>query len=788
MVTTPPPWQLPSDSMPPTWFIIRVQELTNGSGDYIAQLLWQRGITEPDKLAGFLKPQLYQPSSPFAFGTEMTQAVHRLQRAWEQGEKVTIWGDFDCDGITATAVLWEGLKHWLSGPEQLTYFIPNRLTDSHGLSSYGLDRLAALGCSLVLTCDTGSTNHPEIVYARQLGIDVIVTDHHTLPEERPEVVAIINPRYLSNDHPLYHLSGVAVAYKLVEALYQTFPEQFHRPVDSLLGLVAIGLIADLVQLSGDCRYLAQLGLQQLQRGFERKKQGNSPPGITQLMKLCQKTGDRPSDISFGLAPRINAVSRIKGDAHFCVELLTTQDEQRAHQLANETETLNFRRQILQKELRQHMNPHLNQLDLSTTGIIILADVGWNPGILGLVAGQIAEEYSRPVILLGIEETSESSPHSTIARGSARSYGGIDLYQLLKHEGHLLCKFGGHPLAAGLSLPVDNLPIFKESMNIRIRQLTSGTGEGNIGVTMKADLVVTVADLGSALFQALKWLEPCGMGNPPPRLLIQNCWFTSTEQNWTPDKHFPKIRYPKTEFQLWDESVTARGFSGIWWGHTPQDIPKERCDAIVELYPDLRNSAYQVRLIAVRPTVNLVKPPFTSDWLVDLRGETGYGSAANHPSNGREGDQSIYVNQCPTSWSELNGLFRQAVDAQKKVLLAYHLPHPSPPIEIWRQLVGIAKYLDRTGERTTVETLQSTLSLSKPTVKVGLDALKAFGFKMEITPQGQIQILGYDVMTQVQKAEWSVITQRLTDIIQEEQFRRQYFSQVPLATIQSMGFG
>ena len=147
-----------------------------------------------------------------------------------------------------------------------------------------------------------------------------------------------------------------------------------------------------------------------------------------------------------------------------------------------------------------------------------------------------------------------------------------------------------------------------------------------------------------------------------------------------------------------------------------------------------------------------------------------------------------MNQCPTSWSELNGLFRQAVDAQKRVLLAYHLPHPSPPIEIWRQLVGIAKYLDRTGEGTTVETLQSYLSLSKPTIQAGLDALKAFGFKMEITPQGQIQILGYDVMTQVQKAEWSVITQRLTDIIQEEQFRRQYFSQVPLATIQSMGFG
>jgi single-stranded-DNA-specific exonuclease len=199
----------------------------------------------------------------------MNWAVERLLQARQDRETVAIWGDFDADGITSTAVLWDGLGEFFTPHETLLYFIPNRLKESHGLSRKGLELLSEKGVQLIVTCDTGSTNLEELAYAQALGIAVIVTDHHTLPPERPPVVAIINPRYLNSDHPLAHLSGVAVAFKLVEALYERLPEVPQRSLQTLLDLVAIGLIADLVELKGDCRYLAQKGIEQLQTHLKK---------------------------------------------------------------------------------------------------------------------------------------------------------------------------------------------------------------------------------------------------------------------------------------------------------------------------------------------------------------------------------------------------------------------------------------------------------------------------------------------------------------------------------------
>ncbi|NJR59704.1 MAG: single-stranded-DNA-specific exonuclease RecJ, partial [Cyanobacteria bacterium CRU_2_1] len=393
-----PQWQVQSRFDLPEEFVLAVSQYAAGlSGQYAAQLLWQRGIRDLDRLAGFLDPRHYCPASSFEFKEEMQWAVDRLQQARQKAEKVAIWGDFDADGITATAVLWEGLGQFFSQNQQLTYHIPDRLKESHGLSKRGIETLAAQGYSLIVTCDTGSTNLDEIEYAHQYAMDVIVTDHHTLPDDRPPVTAILNPRYLPSEHPLANLSGVAVAYKLVEALYETLPDVPQQPLEALLDLVAIGLIADLVQLTGDCRYLAQRGIQQLQKNQDLV---HSPrPGIAKLLELCRKSGDRPTDISFGLGPRINAISRIYGDAQFCVELLTSQDKERCRQLAEETELANVRRKSLQRDVAQQVVARLAQLDLSTTHVIVLADPQWSVGVLGLVAGQIAQDYDRPTILL-----------------------------------------------------------------------------------------------------------------------------------------------------------------------------------------------------------------------------------------------------------------------------------------------------------------------------------------------------------------------------------------------------
>jgi len=603
-----PQW-IASAEQPPEWFVQALSEYVPGARGFAAQLLWQRGIQDREELPGYINPRCYQPASPFEFEREMQLAVERLQLARDRCERVAIWGDFDADGITSTAVLWDGLGQFFCQNTQLSYYIPNRLTESHGLNCVGIDMLARNNCQLIVTCDTGSTNISEILYAKSLGIDVIVTDHHTLPAERPPVTAIINPRYLSSEHQLFHLSGVAVAYKLVEALYCSLPDVPQQPLEDLLDLVAIGLISDLVQLSGDCRYLAQLGIERMQQDYKQPVEKRRRPGVGRLLELCQKSGDRPTDISFGLGPRINAVSRIQGDASFCVQLLTSRDRHSVDRLAQETELANTRRKSLQKEVSQQVAQKLkSEVDLSTTSVIVLVDSQWSPGVLGLVAGQIAQETGRPTILLSTEEP------SALARGSARSVGNIDLYQLVKDQAHLLHRFGGHPFAAGLSIPVENVPLFTAAINQKLRQQGSAIAVPSV----QADLKVTVADLGKDLFIELKLLEPCGMGNPVPKLLIQNCWFENVWHRNQQDWRGNKVQYIKTDFNLRDD-LTTTSFPGVWWGHYKDEIPTGRCDCIVELdYNSFKSKQrYEVRLIAVRTANPSLTPhpstPDASSW-------------------------------------------------------------------------------------------------------------------------------------------------------------------------------
>ena len=708
----------------------------------------------------------------------MVWAVERLQKACDRTEKVAIWGDFDADGVTATAVLWEGLGQFFPQPEQLTYFIPNRLTESHGLSVSGIDRLADWGCQLIVTCDTGSANHPEIEYAHRLGMEVIVTDHHTLPTERPRAVAIINPRCLESNHPLANLSGVAVAYKLVEALYQTLPQLTHRPLADLLDLVAIGLIADLVNLTGDCRYLAQRGIERLQRHLPNRKtsqKSSNRPGLARLLELCKRSGDRPTDISFGLGPRINAVSRIHGDASFCVELLTSQDPRRCRQLAEETELANARRKVLQKDVFHQVSQKLEQIDLSTTRVIVLADSQWPVGVLGLVAGQVSQHYNRPTILLTMDpDMSDSGGLAPrLARGSARSVNQIDLYSLVDDQSHLLYSFGGHPFAAGLSLPVDNIPLFIEAINRQLRQQQLETSNHPV---IQADLTVTVAELGQGLFRELKLLEPSGMGNPTPKLLIQNVWFENVWNRKIKDWRGGKLAYIKTEFEIWDDSLNV-GFPGVWWGHYKEDAPAGRCDAIAELDFNTYHKRYEIRLVAVRSAsgAGSTRRSLPSvDWLVDQRLEVGSPPAA-----------MLAITQCPASWDELSHWIRQAAQTQQPLAIAYPAPTLSPPQTVWIQLLGIAKHLSRTGKSASFQQMQEKLAISALTLQLGLHSLSQLGFKVSSSDQTvHIQSTPDTFSLAAEESAQTAISQFL-EALQEERFRRQYFYQAPFSILQEV---
>ncbi|MEH2306967.1 single-stranded-DNA-specific exonuclease RecJ [Nostoc sp.] len=810
-------WTIIATEQPPEWFIEAVKQHTPASsGIYAAQLLWQRGIKDHQQLTAFINYKAYQPASPFEFGQEMDLAIARLQQAYNAKEKIAIWGDFDADGITATSVLWDGLGQFFKQNTQLIFYIPNRLKESHGLNNQGIDNLAKQGCKLIVTCDTGSTNIEEIIDAKQLGIDVIVTDHHTLPTERPPVTAIINPRYFSREHQLFNLSGVAVAYKLVEALYQSLPNVAKHPLEHLLDLVAVGLIADLVQLSKDCRYLAQLGIQRLQEDFKQPPAARRRPGVGRLLELCQKSGDRPTDISFGLGPRINAVSRIQGDASFCVELLTSRDVKRCNELAEVTELANTRRKSLQKDVQAQVAQKLTQLDLSTTSVIVLEDAQWPAGVLGLVAGQVAQETGRPTILLsteGLEDkgegdkggnsllltpnsaraerpaTANSTQHGLnlsypltallLARGSARSVNSVDLYQLVKDQAHLLHRFGGHPFAAGLSLLVENIPLFTAAINQQLRQ---SLGSTTLTPTVQADLTVTVADLGKELFLELKVLEPCGMGNPVPKLLIQNCWFENAWHRNQQDWQGKKVQYIKTEFDIRDDSGRS-AFPGLWWGHYKDELPIGRCDCIAELDYNTFKKRYEIRLIAVRPSVNSALNTQHSPLILDLRNQEYSQARANTTQ-----DLALILEDCPTSWDNLRLWLRRCLaisrsastlSNQQQLAIAWSKPNHQPPNQIWLTLVGIAKYLSRTNQPVTRVQLLEKIGISDQTLLVGIKALKHLGFTIK-RQDNYLQITWHPSDRAENLADEAVA--RFLAAVREEQFQQQYFADVPLSTI------
>jgi single-stranded-DNA-specific exonuclease len=775
-------WQVLPAVNPPPWFEQAVAACIGSSAPYTAMLLWQRGICSPEQVAGFLNPECYQPASPFEFAQEMQWAIERLQQAHINQEKVAIWGDFDADGLTATAVLWEGLGYILNQANQLGYYIPNRFTESHGLSVSGINMLKADGYKLIVTCDTGCSNLHEIAHARQIGLDVIITDHHTLPRVRPPANAVINPRSLSRSHPLAHLSGVAVAYKLVEALYQTLNQPL-ATLEQLLDLVAIGLIADLVELTGDCRYLAQRGIQRLQLHTQGELEQSTRPGVAYLLNWCKKNGDRPTDISFGLGPRINAISRIHGDARLGVELLTSRNLEQCYHLAEQAELANARRKGLQKQVVQQVTEKLTQIDLSTTRVIVLEDSQWPVGILGLVAGQIAQTYNRPTVLLSTEG-SEDEPLTPVrlARGSARSIATIDLYQLVQGQEHLLHRFGGHPLAMGLSLPIENIPLFASALNRQLLQHFPAIPPP----TIQVDLVITVAELvkgqGKELFRQLRLLEPCGMGNPVPKLLVRNGWFSKLWQQRTiSDAKKQAVGFSKLAFELWDDTA-EQGFPGVWWGHYQEDIPPGRCDAIVELDfnpgSERQKPRYEIRLVAVRShQANVDAMPLPNASLLDWR----VGNPAEAVKKAAVDEQqpaALVLRECPTSWNELQVWQKRAQDAHQPLAIAYEKPCQPSPDQLWQQFVGLAKYLSRTGMVASHEQISQKLGLSPRLMEIGLQCLQAFGFTVVIHHQ-TVQFSGQPANQVGSQQD----LEAFRDAICEEQFRKQYFYQTPVEILQ-----
>ena len=696
-------------------------ELQRVVGGYpiVAQILAQRGFAEIETALAFLDPEIYRPAPPTDL-PDLEIAADRLRTAIQRGEKILVWGDFDVDGQTATALLVDALRGLGA---QVDYYIPHRMREGHGVYPHNLaPYIQKRTIDVLLTCDTGVTAHEAIEGARAAGVSVLVTDHHALPQELPPAEAVVNPQRLPPDHPARDLPGVGVAYKLVERLY----ELAGRAGESarLLDLVALGIVADVATQRRDTRHLLQQGIGRL-REPERV-------GLRALIQSANLDPRRLSaeHIGFQIGPRLNALGRLD-DATQAVELLTTEDEGLAALLANILDRLNERRKLIGDQIyaaAQEMlasEPQLLEFDA-----IVLSSPHWHPGVVGIVAARLAELYERPVVLLVAAE-------GEMARGSARSVAGVDIGAAFAANADLLLTHGGHPGAAGCTLDADLIPQFRRRLSTTIHQ----TRDASAQVGLRLDATVPLGDLTLNLANELDRLAPFGEGNPAVCLVAQEVHVVEHSGFGSNQRHRRVV--------VADAAGTRREL--VWWDGSEMPLPGGAIDLALTLrvqdyrgapqlqleWLDSRPSASTLGILARRRVVDdLRAAPDPAAALQALLHESpeavvwaeGMDAAADFTAQPRHEltrAAHLIIWTIPPGVLELEDAIGRTAPA-RVTLLAPHAP-PHTPEGFLRRLMGLAQYAIRHyGGVVSIERLAGATGHRVLTVRRGLEWLAAKG--------------------------------------------------------------
>ncbi len=459
----------------------------------IAQILIQRGIDTIPKVEKFYDLRLENLYDPFLL-PGMDVAIDRIIRALREGENILIYGDYDVDGVTSVSILYDGL-FYLGG--KVSFFIPSRFREGYGVSVEGIKVAKEKEASLIITVDCGITAVDEVEFARELGMDVIICDHHEPSETIPNAVAVLNPKLPDSPYPFKELAGCGVAFKVLQALTQklninpNFPNQY-------LDLVAIGTAADIVQLLDENRIFMYQGLKMINQ--------NPRPGVMALLESSGLLG-KPLTVNaivFVMAPRLNAVGRMS-NAKKAVHLLTTRSFQQGRNIARVLEYENRNRKDIDEiTFEEALELIHNEIDLDSKRVLVLAKENWHTGVIGIVASRIMEKFNRPTILISIQ--------NGIGKGSARSMGNFDIYEGFKKLKHLFINFGGHKFAAGLTIAPENIPLLDREINmiseeeIDIKQLIP---------KLKIDAELTFDQFNAQFFSALQNMAPFGPGNMRP---------------------------------------------------------------------------------------------------------------------------------------------------------------------------------------------------------------------------------------------------------------------------------
>ncbi len=747
-----------------------------GGHPLVAEMLVRRGITTPSAARAFLNPSYYTPSSPQDL-PDLDLAVDRIWHALERGERIAVWGDFDVDGQTATALLVEALcqiSSYLNDGRDLllSYQVPLR-NQGHGIDLHTLDELLNRGVTLLITCDTGVDALTAGEAATIRGCDMIVTDHHDLPQRLPPAVAVVNPRRLPLDHPLRHLPGVGVVYKLVEGLFER--AGYQDKLAESLDLVALGIVADVVIQVGDVRYLLQRGLDVLK--------ATKRPGLRALVDVAELhlAGMSEEHIAYQLAPRLNALGRLS-DANRGVELLLTQDLVQARTLAAEVDGLNYQRRLIAKQVIQAALTQVeNTPSLLDHRALVLAGQNWHVGVLGLVAARLAEQFQRPAVVLSL-------PPEGPARGSARSVPGCDIRSALEQTSALLLRFGGHPGAAGLMMDPANVQQFRKALS----RAVTAVWDSNAAVPgLQVDAYIGLEDVSLDLVMQLERLAPFGPGNPPVQLATHDLRIVDEAVIGREAEHRRLV--------VADEGGTQQ--TVIWWRGADETLPEGRFDLAYSVRSQDYRGDMRVQLewIAARlrePAIALVRRP--SRMIVDWRDEANPRVlldrlAEDAPIVWAEGMD-------PDTLKEIGGANRLDL-TQSSVLVIWTAPagpaelaqvmecvDPSvvyliavlPPAGGFRsfteRLAGMVKHDLRTrGGQMSLSRIAAVLGHREVTVRTGLEWLTARGMVHVVETDGENFTLcaGGEPSANIQDVEM-----RLRRLLDETSAYRRYFRSTP----------
>ena len=463
------------------------------------RILAARGLTTRAAREAFLQPDYTAVKhDPFLL-PDMEKAVARLKQAWEQGEKVVIYGDYDIDGLSATALLLDAFGKF--GFEGIDAFIPNRFVEGYGMTMGAVDKVRDMGADLIVTVDTGSLCHAEIAYAASLGIDTVVTDHHNVAETPPPSVAAVNPKFSGHTYPFRDLCGAGVAFKLVQALQTELdglPDGYEK---WLLDLVALGTVCDIVTLADENRANVYWGLEVL------KKQQR--PGLRALMTVAGIEPERVNarHLGFGLGPRMNAAGRLETAQH-ALDMLTARDGLAALEASEKLEELNGKRRSIQDAIFEEACQQAEEL--ADDRVLVVSSGGWNHGVIGIVASKLVEKYKKPVFIIG--ERGEE------ATGSARSFGDFSAADAVRAADDIIIKGGGHGAAAGVTLATEKISDFRRRVNEFYDSLQLTNQERYL--LPRADVEIDdFSEITEELIENLAKMEPFGNGNPEPVLTI-----------------------------------------------------------------------------------------------------------------------------------------------------------------------------------------------------------------------------------------------------------------------------